>query len=176
MQGLPSPVPLGEQLPAVYLQYPGIAPALTQALDEVLAPVFATLDNFVAYLDPMLTPEDFVDWLAGWMGVEPDETWSPAQRRAAVARASAAYRRRGTVGGIAEQIELATGVAPEIADSGGVNWSGVPGGTIPGNGDFRMTVRLRVPDPSAIDTARVEAIVREMVPANVVHEVEVVRA
>ena len=176
MDGLPSPVPLAEQLPAVYLQYPGIAPALTQALDDVLAPVFATLDNFAAYLDPMLTPDDFVDWLAGWMGVEPDETWTPDQRRAAVARASAAYRRRGTVSGISEQVELATGVVPEIADSGGVNWSGVPGGTIPGNGQFRMTVRLRVPDPSAIDTARVEAIVREMVPANVVHGVEVLRS
>ena len=47
----------------------------TAALDEVLAPVFNSLDNLDSYLDPELSPEDFLDWLAGWLGLVLDEDW-----------------------------------------------------------------------------------------------------
>jgi phage tail-like protein len=175
LPGLATAHPLEEQLPALYREEGGIAGALTAALDEVLAPVIATLDNFAAYLDPMLTPADFVEWLSGWMGMATDETTPLHERRAIAAHAAGVYRRRGTVAGIAEQIEMATGVAPEVVDSGGASWSGVPGGTLPGTSAFRLTVRLRVPDPGAIDRQQVDAIVAEMKPAHVVHEVEVLR-
>jgi phage tail-like protein len=36
-------------------------------LHEVLAPVVATIDCLGAYLDPALTPEDFLRWLGGWV-------------------------------------------------------------------------------------------------------------
>ena len=106
--GLPSPHPFGEALPALY-QEDEFTRDLVAAFDEVLAPVLCTLDNFEHYLDPSLAPLDFVDWLAGWLGVVPDERWPEGRRRELVARAVALYRRRGTVRGLAEQVALATG-------------------------------------------------------------------
>jgi hypothetical protein len=53
LPGLGSPQPIGMLLPALY-QEDGFAQRLTAALDEVMAPVFATLDNLEACFDPML--------------------------------------------------------------------------------------------------------------------------
>ena len=45
------PAPIGEQLPALYAD-DDFAQRFTAGLDTVLAPVFSTLDNLPAYLDP----------------------------------------------------------------------------------------------------------------------------
>jgi len=54
------------------------------AFDEVLAPVFATLDGLPAYLDPALASEDFLDWLADWVGLVLNESWSAQRGRGLV--------------------------------------------------------------------------------------------
>ena len=53
--GLPSPYPLGQQLPGVYRD-DDMTQRLTAAFDEVLAGVVQVLDCFPAYLDPALAP------------------------------------------------------------------------------------------------------------------------
>jgi len=169
---LDSPHPLGERLPALF-QEDGFVQQLTSALDEVLAPVFVSLDNLPAYLDPDLAPVDFLGWLAGWVGVGLDENWPEARQRELVSRAADLYRRRGTVFALAEQIALYTGSTPEIEDSGGVASSPTPGGTMPGTGDPRLVVRVRVSDPDSVDVRRLEALVAEAKPAHVPHQVEV---
>src|SRR4051812_4883430 len=84
--GLASPHSLAAALPALYQEddrastHPNMAQRFTSAFDELLAPVFLCLDNVDAYLDPMLAPPDFVDWLAGWLGLDLDENW-PLERR-----------------------------------------------------------------------------------------------
>ena len=75
----------------------------------MLAPVLSTIDNLDAYLDPWLTPPDFLDWLAGWFGLELDATWPEERRRALVANALELGRWRGTVIGLALLVELYTG-------------------------------------------------------------------
>jgi phage tail-like protein len=169
---LESPHPMGAVLPALYQEDP-FAQRLTSALDDVLAPVFAALDNLPAYLDPELAPADFLCWLANWVGVGLDENWPEERQRELVARAADLYRRRGTVFALAEQIALYTGATPEIEDSGGVASSATPGGTMPGTGDPRLVVRVRVPDPESVDVRRLEALVAEAKPAHVPHQVEV---
>ncbi len=169
---LQSPHPMGEELPALYQEDP-FAQRLTSALDDVLAPVFVALDNLPAYLDPELAPTDFLCWLAGWVGVGLDENWPEARQRELVARAADLYRRRGTVSALATQIALYTGATPEIEDSGGVASSTTPGGTMPGTGDPRLVVRVRVPDPDSVDLRRLEALVAEARPAHVPAQVEV---
>ncbi len=54
---LETPHPLGSSLPGIY-QQDTFAQRLTSAFDDALAPIFSTLDNFDAYLDPLLAPED----------------------------------------------------------------------------------------------------------------------
>jgi phage tail-like protein len=170
--GLASPHPLAAALPAMY-QEDEFTREFVAAFDEVLAPVLSTLDNFEHYLDPTLAPLDFVDWLAGWLGVVPDESWPAARRRELVARAVTLYRRRGTVGGLAEQVALATGGEVEVRDSGGVTWSGTPSAPLPGSGDAAVRVLVRVADPGKLDQRRLERLVAAAKPAHVAHHVEV---
>jgi len=171
---LRNPHPLGEALPAVYAD-DEVAQRLTAALDAVVAPAICALDNFAAYLDPALTPPDFLDWLAGWVGVVLDENWPLERRRGLVARLAGLYARRGTVAALAEEVSLYTLVAPEITENGGVTWSSTPGGPLPGRPEPGLTVRVRGADAAAVDPARVEAIVAGAKPAHVPHAVEVDR-
>jgi len=173
VDGLSSPHPLGRHLPALY-QEDGFAQRLMSAFDQVLAPVFSVLDNFDAYIDPTLTAEDFLAWLAGWLGVDLDETWPLERRRALVLQAAELYRRRGTVSGLREQLEIVTGSTVEVVDSGGVAWSRTSGAELPGAAPVSVTVRITAGDASALDMTRVELAVSAAKPAHVPHRIELV--
>lgn len=172
IRGLPTPHPIADRLPAVYLD-DRFTPRFTAALDEVLAPVFAILDGLPGYLDPRLAPPDFLDWLAGWVALEIDESWTPRQRRELVANAVELHRWRGTRRGLAAHVRLLTGGEVEIADSGGCSSSGRPGGPLPGDSPARAVVRVRVPDPESVDRQRLRATVAASVPAHVAITVDV---
>lgn len=170
---LPTPHPIGQQLPGTYLE-DDLAQRFTAGLDDVLAPVFLVLDNLAAYVDPLVAPDDFVEWLAGWVGVELDETWPDARRRAVVDAAVVAHRRRGTARGLAEHVRLVTGVEVDLVETGGAVWSATPGTAPPGREPPHVTVRVRAPDPAAVDRVRLDRAVREAIPAHVAYAVEVV--
>ena len=175
IEDLDTPHPLGASLPALF-QEDGFAQRFTSALDAVLAPVFCTLDNLEAYFDPRLAPRDFVVWLAAWVGLALDENWPVERQRALIAEAAQLYRWQGTAKGLAAHVALYTGSEPEIVDSGGCSWSATPGGSLPGTAEPRVTVLVRVPDPSAVDRRRLDAIVAAAKPAHVVHEIEVLQS
>ena len=172
--GLASPYPLGPTLPAIY-QGDDFAQRFLAALDEVVAPVYSTLDNFDAYLDPAIAPDDFLVWLAGWVGIGLDESWDDARRRAIVARAVELYRMRGTAAGLAGQVELQTGGSVEIMENGATSWSVDPGGDLPGSPEPLVVVRVTVPDPKTIDATRLDAVVASAKPAHVLHRIELVK-
>ena len=172
IHGLPTPHPIADHLPAVYLD-DDFTQRFTVALDEVLAPVFATLDGLPGYLDPRLSPPDFLDWLAGWVALEVDESWTQRQRRELVANAVELHRWRGTRRGLAAHVALLTGGAVEITDSGGCVSAGRPEGPLPGDGPARVLVRVRVADPENVDRQRLQAAVVASVPAHVAVTVEV---
>jgi phage tail-like protein len=163
---LPTPHPIRERLPGVYLD-DDFTTRLTEALDAVLAPVMVTLDCFADYLDPRLAPEDFVEWLAGWVAFAVDESWSVQQRRELVANAVELHRWRGTKRGLAAHVRLLTGGEVDITDSGLCAWSDRAGGPVPGDGPPRVAVQLRVADPNMIDQRRLYASIVELVPAHV---------
>ena len=171
---LASPQPMGPAMPALYQEDP-FAQGFLSALDTVLAPVMGTLDNLDAYLDPYLTPDDFLGWLATWVGMTVDDSWTIERRREAVARAVELYRLRGTATGLQQQIEIHTGGAVEIIENGGTAWSIDPGGELPGSPKPLVVVRVQVDDPKALDASRVEALVAAAKPAHVEHRVEIVK-
>ena len=171
---LPSPHPMGPAMPALYQDDP-FAQSFLGALDTVLAPIMGTLDNVDAYLDPYLTPDDFLVWLARWVGMTIDDSWTSERRREAVARAVELYRLRGTATGLSEQIEIHTGGTVEIIENGGTAWSVDPGGELPGSPKPQVVVRIHVDDPKSVDGARIEALVAASKPAHVEHRVEIVR-
>ena len=139
--GLASPHPLVERLPAV-LQDDEFCRRLVGALDEALAPAIGALDCLDTYLDPQLAPEDFVDWLAGWVGLVVDENWPEERRRQLVQEAVGLYRRRGTVEGLVRHVALYTGEEPEIEETGGCTWSSTAGSALPGRVQPRLVVRM----------------------------------
>lgn len=172
---LHTPHPLREHLPPL-LRDDDLARRFTSGLDDVLAPLFLTLDNLSTYLDPELAPEDFVGWLAGWAGLTLDANWPLTRRRALVSSAVALHRWRGTQRGLVAHVELYTDAEVDIEDSGGVAWSPTPGGDLPGSPERAITVRVHASDPDAIDRARLDRLVAAAKPAHVSHRVEVLAA
>jgi phage tail-like protein len=176
IDGLQSPHPLGDTLPALFQQEDEFALRFTAALDEVLAPVMLALDNVDAYLDPLTAPQDFLQWLASWVGVELDETWSLERQREQARQAVQHYRWSGTKKGLADAIRLYLDVEPEITDNGGTSFSDVPGGPLPGSAEPSLHVRVTVPAGQDVDEGRLNEIVSQCKPAHVPHTVEVARS
>ncbi|SOD85971.1 phage tail protein [Streptomyces sp. Ag109_G2-15] len=178
--GLPSRYPIGEQLPALYAD-DDFAQRFTAGLDTVLAPVFATLDNLPAYLDPRVTPTDFLAWLASWVGVADDPQWPVELRREAVVRAVELHRWRGTRRGLIEALHLALGVHAEVTGDGGATWSSTAGAELPPDPGAEILVRVwpareaRV-DVVGVDMVRVREIVRAMCPVHMAFRVEALPA
>jgi len=175
--GLSSPYRIAEFLPSVYQEDDPFIQRFTAGLDEVLAPVLSTLDCIDAYVDPHLTPEDFLGWLGSWVGAVVDEETPLALRRAAVAHAAALHRSRGTLGGLQALVELLTGGLVEVADSGGAAWSPTPDTAPPGEASPWVAVRVTL-DQASEETlsamrSAVEGAVATAKPAHVVHSVEV---
>lgn len=172
IEGLETPHPIGLMLPGMFHD-DDFTQRFVSGLDDILAPVFATLDAIEAYADPRLAPLDFVAWLASWVGVELDENLPEERQRELVANAAGLYGRAGTAPALADLIEAWLGVRPEIDDSGGVAWSATPDAPLPGNDTATVTIRLRVPDPAAVDQLRLQRLVNANIPAHVRPTIEV---
>jgi phage tail-like protein len=172
--GLSTPHPMGQFLPELF-QEDSFALRLAAALDEVLAPIFSTLDNLDAYFDPWLAPQDFLDWLGSWVGLPVDETWPVDRRRASVAQAYELFRLRGTGRGLKAHIEIYTGGTVEIIDTGGIATSTTAGAALPGSPNFALLVRVVVDDPDSIRRDRLEALVAAAKPAHVTHRIEIIK-
>lgn len=173
--GLPSAVPLAARLPAV-LQEDAFLQRFLMAFDDALAPVFTTLDGLGSYLDPRLAPEDFLDWLAEWVGIRPDESWTTARRRDVVAYAATIHRRRGTVPGVADAVRLAVGGVLDVGveDSGGTAWSVTPGADLPGRAAAVLHLRVYATAREDINSGRLDAVINAVKPAHVPHTWEIV--
>jgi phage tail-like protein len=169
---LESPHPLGHTLPAIYHE-DDLAQRFLSALDDVVAPVFNTIDCFPAYLDPRTTPPDFLPWLASWIGLALDERWPVERKRRMIERAGDLFSRRGTAGGLRELIGVFTGAEVEVEETGECTWSASPGAEPPGSSPPRVTVRVRTTADQPVDQQRIERLVADATPAHIIAEVEV---
>jgi len=173
---------VGATLPAMLQEDPFLQ-RFTAGLDEVLAPFAATLDSLDRYVDPAVTPEDFLGWLAGWVGLDLDPRWPVDVRRSLLRSVAAVQDARGTTAGLRDEIALLTGCDVEVCDPGGVACSAEPGGSLPSRGpgsDSCATVVVRVldapadlRDPDSDARARLDRAVRAAVPAHLPVTVEV---
>ena len=112
---------LRDRLPGIYHQDGDFGLRFVGALESVLDPVLALLDSLPAHIDPDLAPQDVLELLAGWLGVELDESWPDERRRELVRRAGELSRLRGTRAGL--ELALGIGFADlplRIEDEGGI--------------------------------------------------------
>jgi phage tail-like protein len=171
-EALLSPHPLGHLLPGIYFE-DGFTQRFTQGLDSVVSSLLSTLDNLESYFDPDLSPDDFIHWLSGWVGLAGEPSDTVEGRREMIKRAVEIYRSRGTVKGLTEHIALAFGVTPEIRETGGVSTSNTSRSALPGSEDGELVVIMRVPDPAAFNRSGLEGFVRANKPAHLPHRIEV---
>jgi phage tail-like protein len=172
---LVNPLPVGERLPGVLLT-DEVVRQFCAAMDDVLTPVVLTLDCLPAYFDPLTTPHDMVEWLADWLGVVLDPRQSIAQQRHLLRKTAKLLRWRGTVRGLRDAVVFATGVVPEIIETGATEWSERPGTELPGRPGNEVIVRLRVDDPRSISVRRLRQTVAAVIPAHIRYEVDIVAA
>ena len=91
------------------------------ALETLLDPIVAVLDALPAHFSADHAPRDVLDLLSAWLGVDLDESQTPAQRREMVRQAAELGRRRGTRAGLELALSLAFPKLPlRVEDLGGV--------------------------------------------------------
>lgn len=115
---------LFERLPAIYREggEAGFTFRLVSLFAEVLESLEGDIYALYEYLDPDAAPAEFLPWLASWVALELDETWPEEKRRTLIKSAVELYKRRGTVQGIKEFVEIYTGIAPEIIEAYSLGW------------------------------------------------------
>lgn len=170
--GLASPHPVGPRLPGIY-QDDDLSQRICAALDEVIAPIFLTLDSLAAMLDPATTPQDMVDWLAGWVGITLAPGQSVQRQRELLAAGAELLRWRGTARGVRDAVRALLDVTPEVTETGGTEWSSTPGTELPGKPGARLSVTVTVADPEEIDEAELDAVIVAIKPAHVLHDVRI---
>lgn len=123
-------------LPAFYQEGDGsdFGMRFLYALEMVLDPVVALLDNLPGHFDPALAPEDLLVVLGNWFAVEHHEARPLDERRQLVLCAAEMAMRRGTKAGLELALELGFPDIPmRIEDRGAVRYDTRPGvGPAPG--------------------------------------------
>jgi phage tail-like protein len=173
VEGLCSPRPLMDTMPLVYRGDP-LAEQLCAAFDDVLAPIFATLDCLPAYLDPKTAPEDMLVWLAGWIGLTISGHEEATRKRELITAGASILPWRGTVRSVQEAVAAAFNRETEVIESGSATWSTEPDSEPGGQPVPILIVRVITDEGDDIDRRRLDAIVEAVKPAHVPHRVEVV--
>jgi phage tail-like protein len=122
------------------------------ALEELLDPIVAVLDNLHTHFDPNHAPPDILGLLAAWLGVDLDKTQAISDQREMVLRAAELGRRRGTVKGLELALKLHFPQVPmRVEDNGGVIWHGRPASD--GNGAASFIVYCDKPIEENVQAA-----------------------
>ena len=85
--------------------------------DHVMRSIECKVDTLACWFDPLSTPGrsvggapiDFLTWLASWIGLSLDRSWSEAKRRWLVKNAARLYPLRGTLKGLRGMLLLLLG-------------------------------------------------------------------
>lgn len=177
-QGLPgarSPFPLVEHIPAQLSEDPMIC-AFLDALDEVWAPVITTLDCFDAYLDPHLAPPDMVAYLGSWVLALMDDTQDEEQLRADVAQAHVVAAWSGTEQILHSRLVPRDAAAIDVRDPGGIviSTTSTDPSAWQDPDDPRVVITVTSPRVAgAQGQERLTGIIRDLVPAHVILDVQV---
>jgi phage tail-like protein len=110
-----------ENLPAIYRRSDAVGRNLVRDLcflfEHMFDSVEVNLNDGWRFYDPHVAPQDFLNWLSGWMAFSLDLDWPEPQKRALIKRAVDLYRIRGTKRGIALFLRLFTGHEPDIEEN-----------------------------------------------------------
>jgi phage tail-like protein len=106
-------------LPAIYREQtpdPELLERFLALFASGFEDVEAEIRGLGRHLDVAGAPASWLPWLAGWVGLELEETWTAPRQREAIAGAFAAAARRGTVAGLEAALRFWAGVDAHIAE------------------------------------------------------------
>lgn len=101
------------------------------------------VDSIDRYASPADAPEEFLDWLAGWVALSLSEDWKSDEKRAMISQIVPLYRKRGTAAGLRELLRIYTKLEPTIED----------GPDLPAN-FFRVRLTLQANDAEELARQR----------------------
>lgn len=108
-----------QYLPAVYQEDDESAAFLGRFL-AILQTTFdgfdETIDDVWMLFDARSVPDKWFNWLAAWLALPIEPTWTDAQRRAVLRNAFATYRKRGTSAGVEQLISDYAGVGARLVE------------------------------------------------------------
>jgi phage tail-like protein len=149
--------------------------------ESILGPIENTVDNIPQYIDPLMTPEPLLPWLASWVDLALDSSCPLERRRELVKSAAELYRWRGTRRGLSEFLRIYTGSKPEISEY-------IPGmrleeGTRLGintklgsSGEgHHFTVTIALNGDSELDASKLRSIVDAQKPAHTIYTLQINR-
>jgi phage tail-like protein len=107
---------LRQYLPAVYQSDPVSASFLDRYLANVEG-FFTVLEGKIEQVqelfDPRVVPAEYLDWLASWLSIVLDPSWSRRTRRLVLSHAPQMFFERGTPNGILRAISLMLDPCPD---------------------------------------------------------------
>ena len=149
--------------------------------ESIMKPIEGTVDNIPLYLDPLMTSEPLLPWLASWVDLTLDSTWPEDRRRELVKSAAELYRWRGTRRGLTEYLRIYTGSMPEISEY-------IPGMRLDNDTELGVNTRLgssgtghhfivtlELDESSYIDVNTIKAIIEAQKPAHTVYTLQIRR-
>ncbi|KFB75046.1 phage tail protein [Candidatus Accumulibacter cognatus] len=168
-----------EYLPAIFSEDPLLGRFLL-AFEQVLTGLDGSeneprrgLEQIIAAIpqlfDPLTTPREFLDWLAGWVALGLRADWREEQKREFLARIVPLYRRRGTKQNLIELLKIYTGLDPEISEGGNTVFQIGDHSTVGvdtqlnGNAPHYFRVHVTIPNPDPATLQRQNQIIRAMI-------------
>ncbi len=166
-----------QYLPAPY-QGDSFTGRFLMIFESIIEPIERTIDNIPHYLDPKVTPADWLSWIAGWIGQDLDENWPLDRRRLLVSRAGQLHRGSGTRRSLKEHLEIYSGRNALVIE----NFDGIRLGQDSALGlnarigEFKphtVDVTIQVDRAGDVDERILHQIIEIEKPAHVVHTLHV---
>lgn len=173
--GLTSPFPLIDQVPALFAE-DAFLQRMLPALDEVIAPIISVLDCFYAYLDPQTAPPDMVRYLGSWLLAFYPMEANEDTLRFLVSTAVARARWRGTAEALREYLVPREVRSVTIDDPGGtfVSAYATDPEQWPPTPEPRVVITCELWTDEDVAPARIDRLVRVLIPAHVYYELRVI--
>jgi phage tail-like protein len=164
---LPVPAPNAQRsryltyLPAIFSDNDFLGRYLL-VFESIWEPMEQRQDHIEMYLSPATCPASFLPWLASWFDLTVSPHWPERHVRELVQQAMDLYRWRGTNYGLAQMIELWTGVTPHIEESP--------------TEQFVFNVHMSPPSGVKVDRQVVEDLLNAHKPAHAGYQLEIANA
>jgi phage tail-like protein len=101
-----------QYLPRIFQEDPASKLFLEQFLsifEHFFGGIEDEIGNIVRYFIPGATPAEFLPWLASWLSLSLNDKWPEQKKRLLIKRAWELFRKRGTLPGMQEILEIFTG-------------------------------------------------------------------